>query len=117
MLNLTIVELHVANGNHNGVARVLLDQYLNQRTQKAIDAIVASNKDIADATLLPEQKILVVQVAEPTHDPDVLKDAVRGLSLGIADWFNNLDANDKVTFTAHSKSLQQEEHEDRVNSR
>ncbi|MBA3758657.1 hypothetical protein H0X10_03440 [Candidatus Saccharibacteria bacterium] len=90
MLNLNIAELNVSSNDHNSTARVHLSEYLGHAAQAHIDSLVASNKDIASATLISESQTIVIEAARSTTDPETLKDIVHGFMSAIKQWHSEL---------------------------
>jgi hypothetical protein len=105
MLSLDIVELHVATDDHNGFAKVHLNQYLGQVAQKDIDGIVAASKNVAVANLISEFQIISIEAAQPVSDPDKLKDIVRGFTKAITSWHEELDELDREMVSYHPNVL------------
>ena len=105
MLDLNIMQVLVADGQHNGVVRLHCVPYLNGKAQSAIDDIAAGNKDIMDATLLAEKQIIIIEAAKPTDDPETLKRISNGFVEALKSWFTKLDKLELDMVTYHPNYL------------
>lgn len=98
VLNLNIMHLEVANGTHNGVVRVHLGTYINQRAQTWFSQLADVNADVHGITLLPDSQIVIVEASKPTDDADELKVLTRGVIRAIGTWYDELDELDRNLF-------------------
>jgi len=101
-VQLNISEITVANGDHNGLIKVHISDYLGPAAQSAIDGLVASNQDISSALLISEPMTIIIEAAKRTSSSDKLKDMIRGFKEALVEWYEQLDELEMNLMTYHA---------------
>jgi hypothetical protein len=85
----------IANADHNGVVRIHLDQYLGQAAQSALTKIADKINGIADATILPDKQVIVLEASDPANTQGQLKRLFNRFTAALKSWFDDLDTDER----------------------